>query len=91
MATATKVCKVCGNSYEYCHTIKRVDGVFRWQDVACCPEHGSVYLAKIEASRAIRKPVVDIPKVSKEIYECDDALFENDFDDNEEEVELTIK
>ena len=52
MATAMKKCKVCGCEYEYCHTARRVAGVFRWQDVACSPEHGSIYLARIEASRA---------------------------------------
>lgn len=52
MATATKICKVCGKEYEYCHTIRRVDGIFRYQDVACCPEHGSIYLQRVIASRA---------------------------------------
>lgn len=52
MATATKICKVCGREYEYCHTARRIAGVFRWQDVACCPEHGSEYLARIVASRS---------------------------------------
>lgn len=52
MATATKICKVCGKEYEYCHTIRRADGVFRYQDVACCPEHGSIYLQRVIASRA---------------------------------------
>lgn len=51
MATATKICKVCGEPYEYCHTFRRVEGVFRWQDVACSPEHGSIYLAEVRASR----------------------------------------
>lgn len=52
MATATKICKVCGKEYEYCHTVRQVSGVFRYQDVACCPEHGSIYLEKVLASRA---------------------------------------
>lgn len=47
---ATKICKVCGNEYEYCHTFRR-DTVFRWQDVACCIEHGNKYFAEIAASR----------------------------------------
>ena len=53
MATAIKVCRVCGKEYEACHTLKRIAGVFRWQEVACSPECGSIYLAKIEASRAV--------------------------------------
>lgn len=51
MATATRKCKICGKEYEYCHSVRRND-VFCWQDVACSPEHGSIYFAKIEASRA---------------------------------------
>lgn len=51
MATATKKCKVCGVEYPYCKTEYK-PGVFRYQDVACCPEHGSEYLAQVEAARA---------------------------------------
>ena len=51
MATGTKICKVCGEEYEYCHTARRITGIFRWQDVACCPKHGAEYLAKIRESR----------------------------------------
>lgn len=51
MATAIKKCRVCGKKYEACRTAKRVDGVFRWQDVACSPECGSIYLSRINMSR----------------------------------------
>lgn len=100
MATATKKCKVCGAEYEYCHTARRVAGVFRWQDVACCPEHGSIYLAKIEASRSAQ-PVADeiaekdvevIEAVSdySDLDECDgeDTWFEDDFEDETEETAI---
>jgi hypothetical protein len=50
MSTVLKKCKVCGAEYPYCKTIVK-DGVFRYQDVACCPEHGSIYLAQILESR----------------------------------------
>ena len=94
MATAMKKCKVCGKEYEYCHTLRRVAGVFRWQDVACCPEHGSIYLAKIEASRADIKTATDSKldntpiDYSAELIEDDeddDDLFEDDFDEDEED------
>jgi hypothetical protein len=92
MATAMKKCKVCGCEYEYCHTVRRVAGVFRWQDVACSPEHGSIYLARIEASRAGRIAANDAEVVAEKpdyifglIEDEDDALFEEDFDDNEAE------
>ena len=32
---ATRICKVCGKEYEYCHTQRTVPGIFRYQDVAC--------------------------------------------------------
>lgn len=92
MATAMKKCKVCGCEYEYCHTVRRVAGVFRWQDVACSPEHGSIYLARIEASRAGQIAANDADVVEEKpdyisglIEDEDDALFEEDFDDNEAE------
>ena len=50
MATGTRICKVCGCEYPYCRT-SRPTGIFRWQDVACCPEHGSIYFAEVAASR----------------------------------------
>ena len=92
MATAMKKCKVCGCEYEYCHTVRRVAGVFRWQDVACSPEHGSIYLARIEASRAGQIAANDADVVTEKsdyisglIEDEDDALFEEDFDDDEAE------
>lgn len=93
MATATRRCKVCGREYEYCHTARRVAGVFRWQDVACSPEHGSIYLAKIAESRsknntapAAEKATSDKDsKTANDLNECeDDELFEEEFDDAEE-------
>lgn len=50
MAKAMRTCKVCGKEYEYCKTFRPTVG-FRWQDVACCPEHGSIYLARVLAAR----------------------------------------
>lgn len=51
MAKATKICKVCGKEYEYCRTFKQYDGVFRYQDVACCPEHAAIYFAEVDIAR----------------------------------------
>jgi len=100
MATATRKCKVCGKEYEYCHTVRRVAGVFRWQDVACCPEHGSIYLAKIEASRAVKHVAdeiaeqdVSVPEAVSDysdLDECEgeDTWFEDDFEDETEETAI---
>ena len=92
MATATRKCKVCGCEYEYCHTNRRVAGVFRWQDVACCAEHGSIYFAQIMESRskanASTKTVyAESEQSAPVVHESDedDELFEEDFDDDAEE------
>ena len=93
MAKAFKTCKVCGAEYEYCHTLRRADGIFRWQDVACCPEHGSVYLSRIMASRETAEAKGDtdiLNDVSGIVVDEDeddeyDELFEEDFEDDPEE------
>lgn len=52
MAIGKKVCKVCGREYEACHTLRpNLNSAFRWQDVACCEEHGAEYLRRIMISR----------------------------------------
>lgn len=76
---AKKKCKICGKEYEHCRTTRRVEGIFRWQDVACCAEHGSIYLTKIEESRA---------SVQNEDCEEYNELFEKDFDDGSEEITI---
>lgn len=100
MATAIKKCRVCGRSYEYCHTVRRVAGVFRWQDVACSPKCGASYLAQIEASRAgspVKSNIADQDIVattseadSYDDYDEDaddeDDWFADDFEDEAEEI-----
>lgn len=53
MATVTKICRVCGKEYEACRSANRTSGVFRWQEVACSPECGAIYLQRINESRGI--------------------------------------
>lgn len=53
MPKVMKTCRVCGRSYEACRTVNNTLGVFRWQEVACSPECGSVYLQKLNESRGI--------------------------------------
>lgn len=50
MAKGTRVCEICGKTYPYCKSLGPSDR-FRWQDVACCPEHASLYFARVEAAR----------------------------------------
>lgn len=46
---ATKICKICGVEYPYCHT--NIANQYRWQDVACSKEHAAQYFAQIAESR----------------------------------------
>ena len=50
MQKVTKICKVCGKEYPYCKTWRSAD-IFRWQDVACCPEHAAEYFEAVQAER----------------------------------------
>lgn len=94
MATATKICKVCGAEYPYCKTVFK-PGTFRYQDVACCSEHGSIYLSKIEDSRKTHNEEYSntsdnesqevIDKIRKLVVF--DEEFEDEYDDEDEEYE----
>ena len=54
MPTGVRKCKVCGKEYPYCRSI-RAEGVFKYQDVACCPDHGEIYLARVLEARGMKK------------------------------------
>lgn len=49
MAQATRICQVCGKEYPYCKTFRVIK--FRWQDVACCPEHGVEFFQRVLEER----------------------------------------
>lgn len=51
MPKVMKTCRVCGKLYEACRTVNKTPGVFRWQEVACSPECGEVYLRKVTEAR----------------------------------------
>lgn len=61
MSADTKTCKICGKEYKCCKTMRRVEGVFRWQDVACCVEHGQEYLNLVLAARAKTPSAAEVP------------------------------
>ena len=93
MPTGSRKCKVCGKEYPYCKTVHN-DNIFRYQDVACCPQHGSIYFAKIMKSRNgtvsanedVTPDVVNtVNDFSDLIEDEEDALFEEDFEDDGDE------
>lgn len=51
MSKTYKFCKICGKEYEYCYTERK--GLYRWQEVACCPEHGAEYFRLVEEARTM--------------------------------------
>lgn len=98
MATATLECRVCGKEYEACRSARRVDGVFRWQDVACCAEHGAIYLDRIRKSRATKHDAVATDRVEQayalldEEYldDIDDEIVEEYWPEDAEEPEIIV-
>lgn len=92
MATGYKICKVCGEVYECCLT-NRPGTIFRWQDVACSPEHGAIYFRAIAESRgeivSEDTAVVEEPDEDEDEddWEEEDDWLEDDSDD-EEEIEI---
>lgn len=96
MATAMKKCKVCGKDYPYCKTVVKA-GVFRYQDVACCPEHGSIYLARVQASRAgttiAEKPTEIAESTFDELHTMIVAEMDtmNDEDDLDEDLDDDVE
>lgn len=60
MANTKKTCRVCGKEYEACHSANMPAGVFRWQEVACSPECGEVYMQCVlearEKARVAQEP-----------------------------------
>lgn len=51
MAAVKMICRVCGKEYTACRNVRKVPGVFRWQEMCCSPECGDIYLARVIASR----------------------------------------
>ena len=83
MATVVRQCRVCGKTYEACAMVKRVDGVFRWQEVACSPDCGEAYLAAVIRGRSENKeqviidyPIIDADEDFEELYNEDEDEFE---------------
>lgn len=66
MLPNTKICKICGKEYKYCKTESLKD-IFRWRDVACCPEHGKEYFRLIMESRAPEEVKSTEKKASKTV------------------------
>jgi len=80
-------CKICGKEYEYCHTL-RSNTVFRWQDVACCIEHGTEYFAKVAASRGETFDAAAAEPKASNSPKADPKVAEVIVEDNKVEIEV---
>ena len=88
-------CRICGKEYEACRSAKRVAGVFHWQSVACCAEHGAEYLAQIRASRAETAVAEESASVG-EAYALLDAEYDDvevedeELDETDDDIEIEV-
>lgn len=57
MPKQTKVCRVCGKTYESCKSIKTGSGVFNWREMCCSPECGQIYFQRVQDARNPAPPV----------------------------------
>lgn len=89
MPSGTRKCKICGCEYPYCKTVTQ--DRFRYQDVACSPEHAAEYFRQIELSRQPNQPDTYRNDILIDDIDDEDELFENDFDDTAEEIEIETK
>lgn len=91
MAKSVRVCKICGVEYPYCYTVRHDNNPFKWQDVACCQEHGAQYFAEILASRGeTDEHTIDIDSPVEEQKFDDDIVYDElDFVYDELEEDLT--
>lgn len=58
----TKPCKICGKEFTPCST--QTVG-FNWRKVACCQEHGAMYLERVLRARG-ELDKSECPKIKKE-------------------------
>ena len=87
-------CRICGKEYEACRSAK-LAGVFHWQSVACCAEHGAEYLALIRASRA-ETTVSEKSASVEEAYALLDAEYDEveveyeELDESDDDIEIEV-
>ena len=74
MSRYIKKCKLCGKAYEACHT--PYNGLFRWRDVACCPEHADEYCRLVMESRDHHDAINQIKADMQEKIMVDNDTFE---------------
>jgi hypothetical protein len=94
MAKGYRICKVCGEQYEYCHT-EVPAGLNRWQDVACCPEHAAIYFEEIARARGEYVEPIHAEAKNDDIHEDEvddtaefDGYYEEAFENEEDDEDM---
>lgn len=85
MPKQTKICRVCGATYESCRSINTGSSVFNWREVACSPECGMKYLQMVEKARSKKSAVCEPEEVLSEDTVVDGA---DSFDEQEVESDI---
>ena len=76
MPKQTKICRVCGKTYEACNSQRTGSSVFNWKEVACSPECGTEYFKRVELSRnPVKTPKVSAKK-KKHVEEVTEVASE---------------
>lgn len=76
-------CRVCGKEYEPCRSANRDSKVFHWQEVACSPDCGAIYLQRINESRgvtAVKKSKHKKMQETVDVHEPDNQAVARDGD-----------
>lgn len=87
MPKNTKVCSVCGNTYESCKSVRTGRPVFNWREVSCSPECGQVYLEMVMESRNKKSEIIQeeaSPLTVEVLEEIDDEIEIDEFIDDDE-------
>lgn len=88
-----KKCRICGKEFESCHTAYRSKNLFRWQDIACCPEHGEQFFKMIadeEAAESARK-ITNSANIVINHSDQTDGIAKNDVTDDAQPKKRSAK
>lgn len=78
MDRSLKTCRVCGKQYKPCRPRYAGDSIYRWQDVACCAEHGAQYFEMALSAESAAKAAEDNTPQDVAISDADVASVETD-------------
>lgn len=93
MPKVKRKCKNCGKEFEVCRSFYSDGREFRWQNITCSPECGAAYLSAILESRGLSQrcnEACNNVTADNADEEFEDVMFEEDFEDGDDEPEIEI-